>query len=92
MAKGVKTGGRVKGSVNKATADLKALAQTYAPDAVKTLAAIMMTSENHTARIAASKELLDRGYGKSIHGVELTGKDGEPVVITRIERKIVDPK
>jgi 3-methyladenine DNA glycosylase/8-oxoguanine DNA glycosylase len=92
MAKGVKTGGRVKGSVNKATADLKALAQTYAPDAVKTLAEIMMTSENHTARIAASKELLDRGYGKSIQGVELTGKDGQPVVITRIERKIVDPK
>jgi hypothetical protein len=89
MAKGIKTGGRAKGTPNKATADIKALAQVHAADAIATLANILMKSESDTARIAAAKELLDRGYGKAMQGVELTGKDGEPVAFKQIERVIV---
>ena len=92
MAKGVKTGGRVKGTPNKATADIKALAQQFGPEAIKELATLMTTSESHQARIAAAKELLDRGYGKAMQGVELTGKDGQPVEFRQIERVIVRPK
>jgi hypothetical protein len=92
MAKGIKTGGRSKGTPNKATADIKALAQVHAVDAVAMLAVIMMNSESDTARIAAAKELLDRGYGKAMQGVELTGKDGEPVAFRQIERVIVRSK
>ena len=92
MAKGVKTGGRVKGTPNKITADIKALAQVHAADAILQLATILTTSENDSARIAAAKELLDRGYGKSMQGVELTGKDGHPVAFTQIERVIVRPR
>jgi hypothetical protein len=58
-------GGRKKGQVNKATADIRALAQKHGPDAIDTLIRIMQTEDNSTARIAAAKELLDRGYGKS---------------------------
>lgn len=89
MAKGIKTGGRAKGTPNKATADIKALAQAYAPEAISALATILMNSESDTARIAAAKELLDRGYGKAMQGVELTGKNGEPVAFKQIERVIV---
>jgi hypothetical protein len=89
MAKGIKTGGRAKGTPNKATADIKALAQVHAADAITTLASILMKSDSDTARIAAAKELLDRGYGKAMQGVELTGKDGQPVAFKQIERVIV---
>jgi hypothetical protein len=89
MAKGIKTGGRAKGTPNKVTADIKALAQAHGPAAIAKLVAIMTTSESHTASIAAAKELLDRGYGKAMQGVELTGKDGQPVAFKQIERVIV---
>jgi hypothetical protein len=91
MAKGAKTGGRVKGTPNKNTADIRALAQNYAPEAIAMLATILTTSENDSARISAAKELLDRGYGKSTQAVEMTGKDGNPLEVTQIVRRIVDP-
>ena len=83
--KGVKQGGRKKGTPNKSTAEIKELAQTYSTDALKTLAMIMLTSENDTAKIAAAKELLDRGYGKPTQAMEHSGPDGGPVVVQRIE-------
>jgi hypothetical protein len=42
------------------------------------LATILTTSENDSARIAAAKELLDRGYGKSTQAVEVGGIEGAP--------------
>lgn len=61
-----KTGGRKKGTPNKITADIKALAQLYGADAIDTLAEIMKNEEcPPAARVAAVKELLDRGFGKS---------------------------
>ena len=63
-------GGRPKGSVNKATADIRALAQKHGPDAIATLINIMTTRDDTpTAQIAAAKELLDRGYGKATQPV-----------------------
>jgi hypothetical protein len=74
-----KTGGRQKGSLNRVTADVKALAQNHGGEAIAMLATILTTSENDSARIAAAKELLDRGYGKSMQAVELSGADGGPI-------------
>jgi hypothetical protein len=91
MAKGAKTGGRVRGTPNKITADIRALAQSHTETAISMLATILTTSENDSARIAAAKELLDRGYGKSTQAVEMSGKDGDPIAITKIERVIVNP-
>lgn len=76
---GERRGGRQKGTPNKVTADIRSLAQEYGQDAIRELATILTTSENHSARIAAAKELLDRGYGKSTQAVELTGADGQPI-------------
>jgi hypothetical protein len=83
MAKGVKTGGRRAGTPNKVTADIKALAQNYAADAITMLATILTTSENDSARIAAAKELLDRGYGRASQAVELNGEVGLTVEIVK---------
>jgi hypothetical protein len=88
MAKGRKTGGRRKGSTNKATADIKALAQVHTPRALQILADIMEQSESDAARVAAVKELLDRGHGKSPQPVS-GDPDGPPVrivVATGIDR------
>lgn len=76
--------GRPKGRLNKSTADVKALAQQYGSDAIDTLAALMVGAEQESARIAAAKELLDRGYGKATQIV--AGDEAAPLrVVTRIE-------
>lgn len=64
--KGERRGGRAKGTPNKVTADVRALAQEYGAEAIKTLAEIMKdTAQPAAARVSAVKEILDRAYGKS---------------------------
>lgn len=61
-----RTGGRQKGTLNKVTADVRAIAQKYGPAAIATLAEIMEDRKQPApARVSAAKELLDRAYGKS---------------------------
>lgn len=74
MAAGIKTGGRKKGVPNKVTAELKDLARQYTADAVRELARLMLNAESEQARVAAIKEMLDRGYGKA---TQLIGGDPE---------------
>lgn len=76
-----KTGGRQKGTPNKATAGVKAAAQAYTVEAIETLVVIMRTGENEQARIAAAKELIDRGHGKARQTIEHEGDVMRPVVI-----------
>jgi hypothetical protein len=60
-----KTGGRKPGTPNKATSELQGLARQYTEHAIKVLAMIMVKGESEQARIAAARELLDRGHGKA---------------------------
>ena len=76
-----KTGGRRKGTPNRATAEIKALAQTYGPDAIDTLAEIMNDkAAPEASRVAAIRELLDRGFGKVPQAVG--GTDDLPPIKT----------
>lgn len=85
--------GRKPGVPNRVTADIKALAQSYGAEAVKELVRILRKSENDNARIAAIKELFDRGYGKAAQSVIVNGdEEGGPVQFSVIKRVIVDPK
>jgi len=81
MAKGIKTGGRVKGSPNKATLQIKELARVHAEEAIRTLAELLTTAESEQARIAAAKELLDRGFGRPMQAVEVSGPDGGAIEV-----------
>jgi hypothetical protein len=75
-----KTGGRIKGTPNKATAEVKSLARQYGADMIDVLAKIAMDDERpESARVSAAKELLDRGYGKSIQ--QISGPDEGPIPI-----------
>lgn len=63
---GERRGGRKKNTPNKVTADVRALAQEYGPDALAVLASIMNGEQQPAAaRVSAAKELLDRAYGKA---------------------------
>jgi hypothetical protein len=89
MAAGRKTGGRVKGVPNKATADVKAAAQEHTAEAIAALATIMRDSESDAAKVAAIKEILDRGHGKARQALDVDAN--VRALITRVERKIVRP-
>lgn len=92
MAAGRKTGGRKPGSVNKATAEVKSLAQKYGPSAVEKLAKLAgLTKEpaaqSEQAQVAAVKELLDRGYGKATQFLEHSADEGLEALLDRIGRR-----
>jgi hypothetical protein len=72
--------GRPLGSRNRATADIRALAEPYGPGALMMLAEMAglipgkPAAESEQARITAGKELLDRAYGRSmqpVHGEQM---------------------
>jgi hypothetical protein len=71
--------GRKKGIPNKATADIKALAQDWGPGAVRKLAELAGLvkdkpgAQSETARITALGMILDRAYGKP---PQIIGGDG----------------
>ncbi len=71
--KGGKPGpGRPKGKPNKATADIKEIAQQFGAEAIGKLVELMRDADFETVQVAAAKELLDRGYGKAIQPVDAT--------------------
>ena len=76
-----KTGGRKKGVPNKATAEIKALAQEHGPKMIKKLV-VLTDSEDERTQIAAIRELLDRGYGRAAQAVTMTTDVGENFVKT----------
>lgn len=78
--------GRPKGSVNKATADVRALASQYGEAAIKTLAEIMGdTAQPAPARVSAAKEILDRAYGKSPQPISTGDSNMSELVAKLIE-------
>lgn len=87
MPKGAKFGGRVAGTPNKATAEIKELAQEYGPDAIDKLWAIAKKSKSDPAKVAAIRELLDRGYGKPAQSMTLKGDSDNPLMIVSKDQK-----
>ena len=81
-----KSGGRKRGTPNKSTADVKAVAQAYGKEAIEALVGIMCNDEYApAARVAASREILDRGYGKAHQAIEHSGSSDRPLVIVTTE-------
>ena len=90
MATRPKTGGRQRGTPNKATADVKAVAGSYTTAALETLAEIMQDgTAPHSARVAAANALLDRAVGKPRQELEHAGSEPEPLTV--IIREFVKP-
>jgi hypothetical protein len=71
-------------------AELRDLARRQAPDAIKELGRLALKARNETARIAAIRELLDRGYGKPTQ--ILAGDDAADTGLKKIEVVFVSPR
>ena len=82
-----KTGGRLKGTPNKSTAEIKAYAQEFGKDAISVISLIMYHSIDPRLRVTAAKEILDRGYGRPAQGVELSGPEGGPIETVSLSDK-----
>lgn len=77
-----KTGGRSKGTLNKATADVKAMAGKHTAKAIKRLAGLI-DSDDEKVAVAASNAILDRAVGKPAQAI--TGAGGEPLLGTVLD-------
>jgi hypothetical protein len=64
MAKGQRFGGRAKGTPNKVTVEIRAIAQRYGQEAIAALVRVMRTTEDPKVKVMAANSLLDRAYGK----------------------------
>jgi hypothetical protein len=72
--------------------EIRSLARTHTETAIRTLAGIMNQEKAPAAaRVAAANAILDRGWGKPAQAMELTGPEGGPVQIQRVERVIIRP-
>lgn len=88
MAKGRKTGGRTKGTPNKATAALRVYAQRFTTEAIDGLVAIAKNRKcADVARVMAWREVLDRACGKPAQAI--TGPEGEALKIPSTIRFVV---
>jgi hypothetical protein len=66
----------------KEIADLKALARVHTELALKVLVDIIKDKQRSgNARVAAAREILDRGYGKPAQAIEHGNLDNAPLVI-----------
>lgn len=84
--------GRPRGAKNKATLELKGLAQQHAEDALKTLVEIMLSAESSDkARVAAANAILDRGFGKPHQSIdaEITGTIAD-ITDDELDKRIIE--
>jgi hypothetical protein len=71
MAKGFKTGGRTRGTPNRVTAEVAALARQHTRAAIARLV-MLMGSPDPAVSLAACNAILDRGHGKPAQAVLAT--------------------
>lgn len=90
MAAGRKTGGRQRGTPNRATSDIKEAAAEYSQEALNVLVKVARNAKSPAAaRVAAANCILDRAYGKPKQAVDVDAN--VRAVVTKIERRLVRP-
>jgi len=87
----------IRGEDKAARSDIAALAREHGPKSVTVLARLMDSPKTKPmVRVAAAKELLDRGYGKATVHIDAGGKDDaeleEMAAAILLKRGIVEAK
>ena len=78
----------------KVLGDVQELARQHTPAAIVELARLALKAKSETARIAAIRELLDRGYGRPRQAIEVSVPADNPLQLLLDEidaRSRVDP-
>lgn len=57
-----------------------AIAKKFGPEAIEIIADLMRNSPEERVRLDAAKYLSDRAFGKAAQSVELSGKEGGPLL------------
>lgn len=76
--------GRKPGALNTQTAEVKFLAQKHGPTAIKRLVHLIDNAESEQAQVAASKEILDRAYGKATQPMQHSVDEGLESLLDRL--------
>ena len=63
----------------KVLGEVQELARQHAPAVIVELARLALKAKSETARIAAIRELLDRGYGRSRQAIEVSVPAGDVI-------------
>jgi hypothetical protein len=63
----------------KVLGEIQELARQHVPSAIAELARLALKAKSETARIAAIRELLDRGYGRPRQAVEVSAPADNPL-------------
>ena len=74
----------------KALAAVKAAAQEKGPECIRLLWELSQCADSDAAKIAAIKELLDRGFGRPAQAVEVSGPEGGAIEIDRRVTELSD--
>ena len=78
----------------KVLGDVQELARQHAPTVIVELARLALRAKSETARIAAIRELLDRGYGRPRQAMEVSVPADNPLQLLLDEidaRSRIDP-
>jgi hypothetical protein len=74
----------------KVLAEVQELARQHAPSAIAELARLAVKAKSETARIAANRQLLDRGYGRARQSMEDSVPTGDPLNLVRLMMEEID--
>jgi hypothetical protein len=64
--------------------ELRTLCRTYTAPAVEELARLALNAKGEMTRVVAIRELLDRGYGRPLQGLEVSVDDHRPESVAPI--------
>lgn len=81
---GERRGGRQKGTPNKTVPEIRQLARSHCAEAIEGIIRLAKVGDTDAVKLAAMKELLDRGLGKA---TQLLGQDDEAAPLFRVSNE-----
>ena len=75
----------------KIEGDIREIARKNCPEAIRILVEIARSKKApHAARVAACREILDRGIGRPLQALEVSGENGQPIPMAYLPTRAVN--
>lgn len=69
----------------KEEGEVRELARSYTVEAIQKLVTLMRSAEEEKVQALAAIAILDRGHGRPAQAVEVSGKDGGPLIVNLVK-------